>query len=59
MIDGAGERDGGNESDRSVEGWPVDLTGVVESVVTTLGPNDRCTVAALGLRGGKPVTAKN
>jgi hypothetical protein len=30
-------------------GWPVALDGVVESVVTTLGPNDRWNVAALGL----------
>jgi hypothetical protein len=29
--------------------WPVDLRGVTESVVTTLGPNDRWNVAALGL----------
>lgn len=31
------------------ERWPVDLRGVTESVVTTLGPNDRWNVAALGL----------
>lgn len=30
--------------------WPVALRGVTESVVTTLGPNDRWNVAALGLR---------
>ena len=30
-------------------GWPVALRGVTESVVTTLGPNDRWNVAALGL----------
>ncbi|WP_372480747.1 DUF447 domain-containing protein [Halomicrobium sp. HM KBTZ05] len=29
--------------------WTVDLDGVTESVVTTLGPNDRWNVAALGL----------
>lgn len=29
--------------------WPVDLDGITESVVTTLGPNDRWNVAALGL----------
>jgi hypothetical protein len=31
--------------------WPVDLggRGVTESIVTTLGPNDRWNVAALGL----------
>ena len=44
--------------------WPdaLDLRGVTESVVTTLGPNDRWNLAALGLhapdeRGG-PVTAR-
>ena len=30
-------------------GWPVELRGVTESLVTTLGPNDRWNVAALGL----------
>ena len=30
-------------------GWPVELRGVTESVVTTLGPNDLWNVAALGL----------
>jgi hypothetical protein len=39
-------------------GWPVDLRGVIESVVTTLGPNDRWNVAALGLFAGDPVTAR-
>lgn len=29
--------------------WPVALCGVTESLVTTLGPNDRYNVAALGL----------
>lgn len=29
--------------------WPVAVRGVTESVVTTLGPNDRWNVAALGL----------
>ena len=37
--------------------WPVDLRGVTESIVTTLGPNDRWNVAALGLHAGDPVTA--
>jgi len=37
--------------------WPVDLRGVTESVVTTLGPNDLWNVAALGLHAGDPVTA--
>jgi len=42
--------------------WPVALRGVTESVVTTLGPNGRWNVAALGLhapaRDGDPVTAR-
>ena len=29
--------------------WPVDLRGVTETVVTTLGPNDRWNAAALGV----------
>ncbi|MFB6124031.1 MAG: DUF447 domain-containing protein [Haloferacaceae archaeon] len=37
--------------------WPVSLRGVTESVVTTLGPNDRWNAAALGLHAGDPVTA--
>ncbi len=40
------------------EKWPVDLRGVTESVVTTLGPNERWNVAALGLFAGDPVTAR-
>ncbi len=35
----------------SVSEWPVDRAGVVETVVTTLGPNDRWNVAALGVEG--------
>jgi hypothetical protein len=35
----------------TVAEWPVGIDGVVESIVTTLGPNDRWNVAALGLRG--------
>lgn len=40
--------------------WPVELEGVVESIVTTAGPNGRWNVAALGLyaEGGPPVTAR-
>jgi hypothetical protein len=38
--------------------WPVELRGVTESVVTTLGPNERWNVAALGLFSGDPVTAR-
>lgn len=38
--------------------WPVELRGVTESVVTTLGPNDLWNAAALGLHTGEPVTAR-
>jgi len=53
----------GDESDLvAPEGWPVPLRGVTESVVTTLGPNDRWNVAALGIHApddpGSPVTAR-
>jgi len=37
--------------------WPVDLRGVTESLVATLGPNDRWNIAPLGLHAGDPVTA--
>lgn len=49
------------------EKWPIELSGVTESVVTTYGPNDRWNVAALGLFAGDggdgesegdPVTAR-
>ena len=33
----------------AVTNWPVRLRGVTESVVTTLGPNDRYNAAALGV----------
>jgi len=42
---------------RTVE-WPVELRGVTESVVATLGPNDLWNDAALGLHAGDPVTAR-
>jgi hypothetical protein len=32
--------------------WPIELSGVTESVITTYGPNDRWNVAALGLFAG-------
>ncbi|MDS0294590.1 DUF447 domain-containing protein [Halogeometricum luteum] len=51
----------GPEPEGAADGWPVALRGVTESVVTTLGPNDRWNVAALGLRApeepGDVVTA--
>ncbi|GAA0516051.1 hypothetical protein SAMN04488066_11522 [Halorubrum aquaticum] len=46
----------------SPDGWPVDLRGVTESVVSTLGPNDLWNVAALGIHApdepDEPVTAR-
>lgn len=39
-------------------GWPIELRGVTESVVATLGPNDRWNFAALGLFSGEPVTSR-
>ncbi|GAB6880261.1 hypothetical protein JCM17823_25350 [Halorubrum gandharaense] len=42
--------------------WPVELRGVTETVVATLGPNDRWNMAALGLHAPEdevgPVTAR-
>lgn len=41
--------------------WPVELRGVTESVVATLGPNERWNLAALGLcapHSDGPVTAR-
>lgn len=38
--------------------WPITVRGVTESVVATLGPNDRWNLAALGLFEGEPVTAR-
>lgn len=55
-VDGSGTADGGDDETADGE-WPVDLRGVTESVVTTLGPNDLWNVAALGLFAGDPVTA--
>jgi uncharacterized protein len=40
------------------DGWPVELSGVTESIVATLGPNDRWNLAALGLFAGEPVTSR-
>ncbi|SEV89108.1 DUF447 domain-containing protein [Natrinema salifodinae] len=36
-------------SDDSTAAWPVSLTGVTETIVTTLGPNGLWNAAALGL----------
>ncbi|WP_256686998.1 DUF447 domain-containing protein [Halococcus qingdaonensis] len=38
--------------------WPIELRGVIESLVATLGPNGRWNLAALGLHAGEPVTAR-
>ena len=43
------DRDGWDPDAVTPPGWPVALRGVTESVVTTLGPNDRWNAAALGL----------
>ena len=55
-------RDGGGGPAASSDGWPVDLRGVTESVVATLGPNDRWNHAALGIHAptddDAPVTAR-
>lgn len=51
----------GNQSDGVATDWPVELHGVTESIVATLGPNDRWNMAALGLHTpeepGEPVEA--
>ena len=39
-------------------GWPVDLDGLTEAVVTTPAPDSGWHLAALGLRPGEPVTAR-
>jgi hypothetical protein len=44
--------------DADADGWPVDLRGVTEAVVSTPGPNDRWNLAAVGLFAGDPVTAR-
>jgi hypothetical protein len=41
--------DRGDAAPENDPDWPVELRGVTESLVTTLGPNDRWNVAALGL----------
>jgi hypothetical protein len=38
--------------------WPVEIRGVTESVVATLGPNGKWNLAALGLHAGESVTAR-
>jgi hypothetical protein len=55
------DADDGRAGGHEAGDWPVELCGVTEAVVTTLGPNDRWNVAALGLfapDGEGPVTAR-
>jgi hypothetical protein len=53
--------DGDGNADTDTDDWPVTLRGVTESIVATLGPNDRWNQAALGLHApdgpDDPVTA--
>ena len=49
MTGAAGDDRERRETAPTTDGWPVAWDGVIESVVTTLGPNDRWNVAALGL----------
>ncbi|QFU83705.1 DUF447 domain-containing protein [Natronorubrum aibiense] len=53
-----GHDDNGEPTDSA--DWPVSLSGVTESVVTTLGPNDLWNAAPLGLfaNGDGPITAR-
>ncbi len=39
-------------------GWPVDLRGITETVVTTEGPRGNWNAAALGVHAGNPATAR-
>lgn len=48
----------GNGVGVAVDGWPVPIRGIVETVVATRRPNGRWNLAALGLVGGEPVTAR-
>ncbi|ERH05986.1 MAG: hypothetical protein J07HN4v3_01595 [Halonotius sp. J07HN4] len=53
--------DGTDTEPPTASDWPVALRGVTESIVATLGPNDRWNMAALGLHAPddpeEPVTA--
>ncbi len=44
--------------DGGADGWPAELRGVTESVVTTLGPNGLWNAAALGLRVEQSATER-
>lgn len=63
MTDESRERaTGGGDRPTAETDWPVELREITESVVTTLGPNDRWNAAALGLHppdaAGDPATAR-
>ncbi|RQG90460.1 DUF447 domain-containing protein [Natrarchaeobius chitinivorans] len=60
MTDASDDPDGqtSTRDDDAVSEWPVSLSGVTESVVTTLGPNGRWNAAALGVFATDPVTAR-
>ncbi|WP_418281524.1 DUF447 domain-containing protein [Halorubrum sp. DTA98] len=57
---GEGSAEAGEGSAEAGEGtpsgWPVELRGVTEAVVATLGPNDLWNVAALGLHAPEDPT---
>ncbi|QZP37859.1 DUF447 domain-containing protein [Halobaculum magnesiiphilum] len=57
---GNGDSDDNGDDNAAVD-WPVNLTGVTESVVATLGPNGLWNLAALGLHApehdGRPADA--
>ncbi|MBV0922619.1 DUF447 family protein [Halomicroarcula limicola] len=60
MTDDSADEGSVTASEGSERGWPVELAGVTETIVTTLGPNERWNVAALGVRapeGDRPATA--
>ena len=61
MSDGRSNADQSDTDPQDAAEWPVELRGVTESVVATLGPNDRWNLAALGLHAPEspadPVTA--
>ncbi|ELZ96734.1 hypothetical protein C440_03133 [Haloferax mucosum ATCC BAA-1512] len=48
------EQLGPTETSDTCTDWPVELRGVTESVVATLGPNDLWNFAALGLHASDP-----
>lgn len=57
-TDGSDRVDGDGDYSDDRATWPVTLSGVTESIVTTRGPNGLWNAAALGLFAGDPVTAR-